>query len=396
VTSRGVRGATRDLALTAVQTLLRLSLRVLSRVFPQSRIAVVSVFPDTEGNGLEVARALVRRYDGRVVWLLEGESPPVEVLALAAQGMVLVPKASLEALWFYLRAEVVFFTHGLFGSPRPCRRKPIVNLWHGDGPKQTRPDDAAGSLIPSTYLVGSTRLFSGYKARAFEVPRERLLVTGNPRTDQFWREVDRRSLEQLGITGEYVVWMPTFRRARAVGAVKPWEESVGAASEVEELEALLEGLRARSIQLVVKPHPMDADRRRRDGVVTVTEADLVRTGVSLYALLGQSAGLVTDYSSVWVDYLLLDRPVAFLVSDRETYTRRLVPHDVLDWLPGELVDKGAAPFARFLADVDAAGECDAVLRKEVATRLGLNPSRSAADDLVTELERRGVLPRPPS
>ena len=40
----------------------------------------------------------------------------------------------------YLRAEAVFFTHGLYGSPRPSPRKPIVNLWHGDGPKDIRPE----------------------------------------------------------------------------------------------------------------------------------------------------------------------------------------------------------------------------------------------------------------
>ena len=40
-------------------------------VVPQSRSVVVSAFPETEGNGVEVARALLQRYDGTVVWLRE-------------------------------------------------------------------------------------------------------------------------------------------------------------------------------------------------------------------------------------------------------------------------------------------------------------------------------------
>lgn len=382
----------RNLLLTTVQGTLRISLRLLSTVFPQTRSVVLSVFPETEGNGLEVARALVRRYAGRVVWLTDGHEPHPDVRALAEQGMLLVPKASLAGLWHYLRSEAVFFTHGLYGSPRPSRRKPIINLWHGDGPKATRPGNEAGSLIPSSYLVAGTQLFGDLKAAAFEIPTERLLVTGNPRTDQFWQAPDRAALEELGITGDFVVWMPTFRQTRAVGAVRRWSESGGVLEDGRtQLAALCDGLARRGLQLVIKPHPMDADRRRWDGAVTVSERDLVRTGLSLYGLLGQSRGLVTDWSSVWVDYLLLDRPMAFLVPDGDSYTRALAPADVLHWLPGEVVDGGPHPFEAFLADLDAHGEEGSVQRKEVATRLGLNPTRTSADDLLDELERREVL-----
>jgi CDP-glycerol glycerophosphotransferase (TagB/SpsB family) len=135
---------------------------------------------------------------------------------------------------------------------------------------------------------------------------------------------------------------------------------------------------------------MDAEERRWDGAVTLTDADLVDAGVSLYALLGVSSGLVTDYSSVWVDYLLLDRPMAFLVPDRETYTRQLLPADVLDWAPGELVGADA-PFAQFLADVDADGAQGAATRAQVAAKIGMTSTRTSADDLVTELSDLGVL-----
>ena len=104
----------------------------------------------------------------------------------------------------------------------------------------------------------------------------------------------------------------------------------------------------------------------------------------------QSAGLVTDYSSVWVDYLLLDRPVAFHVPDRGSYQRALFPADVLDWVPGEVVGP-EAPFARLLADLDAGGQEDSDVRRAVAERIGLTTSRTSADDLVDELAARGVL-----
>jgi hypothetical protein len=326
-----------------------------------------------------------------VVWLRRGGAVPPDVQALADQGMVLVPMASLAGLRAYLRASAVLFTHGLYGSPQPCRRKPIVNLWHGDGPKDIRPDKTVGARIASTYVVGNTELYTHVKASAFGVPSDHELVTGNPRTDQLWRHPSPGRLAQLGITGSFVVWMPTFRQVRAVGAVRVHDTPAPVEDAHAELGPLLEGLRARGLQLVVKPHPLDADRRQLPGMVTVDDDDLAAAGVSLYALLGVSSGLVTDYSSVWVDYLLVNRPIAFSVPDRASYDRELHPADILDWVPGEVVDPAHRPCASFFADLDAAGLLGATARRDVAKRIGLNQSPSAADDLVTALVKLGVL-----
>ena len=381
----------RNLAVATALRLLRVTLTVLSRVVPQSRSVVVSAYPETEGNALEVARALMQRYAGRVVWLREPGPAPTEVHELVEQGMVPVPKASLRGLAAYLRADVVFFTHGLYGSPQPTARKPIVNLWHGDGPKDVRPENGVGGQISSTWFVGSTALFSGYQAAAFGVPEDHVLLTGNPRTDQLWRPVDAERLARLGITGDFVLWMPTFRRARAVGAMREQSElGEGADDGHEQVQALLVGLRTRGLQLVIKPHPMDAEDRFWEGAVTITDADLVQAGASVYGVLGAARGLVTDYSSVWVDYLLLDRPMAFLVPDRDSYTRQLLPADVLDWAPGELVGS-REPFAQFLGDLDSHGSEGAGKRAQVAAKIGLTPSRTAAEDLLTALEERQVL-----
>ncbi|HEU5038902.1 MAG TPA: CDP-glycerol glycerophosphotransferase family protein [Nocardioides sp.] len=386
----------RNVALTVVLGSLRVLLRALSRVVPQDRSVVVTAYPETEGNGVETARALVRRYAGRVVWLRDRGPVPAEVRELAGQGLVLVPKVSLRGLWAYLRAEAVLFTHGLYGSPRPVVRKPVVNLWHGDGPKDITPGRGVGAHIASTWFVGSTALFSPWQAAAFGVPADRVLVTGNPRTDQLWHPVPADRLAALGITGPFVVWMPTFRRPRAVGAVRVHDTAPAAlpdcsAGDRDGLAELLAGLQERGLQLVVKPHPMDADRRRWPGAVTVDEDDLVDAGVPLYGLLGASSGLVTDYSSVWVDYLLLDRPMAFLVTDRVSYDRPLYPADVLDWVPGEVVDLDHRPFAGFFSDLDADGGRGATKRRAVAERIGLNQTATAADDLVTALVKLGVL-----
>jgi CDP-glycerol glycerophosphotransferase (TagB/SpsB family) len=223
------------------------------------------------------------------------------------------------------------------------------------------------------------------------VPADRVLVTGNPRTDQFWQPPAAAGLARLGITGAFVLWMPTFRQARAIGAVRVHAHGTPVDDGRAELGPLLDGLRDRGLQLVVRPHPMDADRRRWDGIATVDDEDLAAAGVTLYSLIGASCGLVTDYSSVWVDYLLLDRPMAFSVPDRTTYDRALYPADVLAWVPGEVVDLADRPFERFFADLDADGRLGSAERRAVRERIGLNGSATSADDLVTALVKLGAL-----
>lgn len=49
--------------------------------------------------------------------------------------------------------------------------------------------------------------------------------------------------------------------------------------------------------------------------------------------------LITDYSSVYFDYQLLDRPIGFAIDDVEEYRRNrgFVFDNILDYMPGEKI-----------------------------------------------------------
>ena len=84
--------------------------------------------------------------------------------------------------------------------------------------------------------------------------------------------------------------------------------------------------------------------------------------------------------------------MAFLVPDRDVLRpRRCYPADVLDWVPGEVVDLGhrrSRPSSPTSTPTVLRGAAE---RHEVAERIGLNPTPTAADDLVTALVKLGVL-----
>ena len=61
--------------------------------------------------------------------------------------------------------------------------------------------------------------------------------------------------------------------------------------------------------------------------------------VRLYELIGVCDGLLSDYSSVAVDYLLLNRPLGYVLADYEIYKekRGFVFDDPLEYMPGEKI-----------------------------------------------------------
>src|SRR4051812_46656618 len=149
-------------------TLLRAALRVT----PSRGHAVVTGFPDDEGNSVELVRALARYVP--VHWLVAGSPEDVSWLVADAERpdrIHIVAKNSPAAFAAYLSASWVFFTHGLFGSPPPPPHKIFVNVWHGDGPKQRKGFADFGS----TYIVSGTRLWGALRAKHFDVPEDRVL-----------------------------------------------------------------------------------------------------------------------------------------------------------------------------------------------------------------------------
>ncbi len=363
------------------------------RIVPARHRAVVAGTPDDEGNSVEVVRALSGRLP--VTWLVSEPADHLTwLLADCAHGdqVRVVPKSSWRGFVAYLRARYVFFTHGLYGSPQPPRRRMVVNLWHGDGPKRRK----GLADIRSTVTVAGTRAWGMRRAEHFKVGEEGVLVCGNPRVDQLGRPAGDASLESLGLDPRdpLVLWLPTYRttdssHGRMAGTLN-WSDG-GELSQRNNVRLLLTEVasiaRDLGVTLVVKPHPLDADRYAEAGLRMLTNADLRAAGVPLYQLLGRSSGLVTDYSSVWTDYLVLDRPIGFYCPDLEEYTagRGLNVPDYRSVAPGPFLES-ADDFKQFLsACVDGVDPWQG-LRQAAVNSLGVETRVGATERLLDALQ----------
>lgn len=309
------------------------------RALPTRRHAVIAGWPQTEANIIELARELSGR-DYPFVWL---DAPSEHALVQYGFGAMprcrALPKRSLRGYWSFLTAELVVFTHGLYGNPRPAKGKTIVNVWHGEGPKRHVLKVGGGrAMVPSDYFVGASEVFAGLEAAGTGAAD--VLLCGQPRLTQLGRDVPSAKLDELGIdpARPFVVWLPTYRQSTGTGLVSGWAdaEEPASGSLEDQFRSCLEQIVAAGAQVVFKMHPLDVLRFSIPGAVEVTDTDLADHGIGLYELIGAADALVTDYSSVWVDYLQIDRPVAFLVPDEAEFMRGrgLEPADVMEHLPG--------------------------------------------------------------
>ena len=309
-------------------------LRCADGVVRPHRRVVLHSQPDLDDNLVAMLRGVPPGL-GHTVLVDDLPAARSRASALGLGGVNLVARRSLRGVWRYLRAGATVSTHGLFGSfPRPGRH--VVGLWHGEFGKLI----GAFADEPTRHydwMPVSSELSQSLRSAEFSMPRSRVGVVGSPRQDLL-------TGTPAGLVAgrrRSVVWAPTFRTSSS-GAGRTDGDPEATHGELApsdpDLQALLHRHQA---TLWFRPHPSDAVplRGHGDHVRAADNAALEELGLTFYELLGSADCFLTDYSSLWIDYLLCDRPMIAFCPDLDAYRRSrglaLEPHE--QWFPGPVV-----------------------------------------------------------
>lgn len=261
------------------------------------------------------------------------------------------------AYYYGATAKYFFYTNNSADLNRyHCPGQLTVNLWHGCGYKgATRMNQNiphSDSMAYFDYAVVPGPVFAETKSEYWQCPKEKILPLGYPRYDWMldkenkkeemldklfgWKEPDTKA----------VIWMPTFRKSSLTGYGEndielPYElPAVNGPDDMKRLDQLC---REKNILLMIKKHPLQigwsGSQEGFTNIRYVTEELLESRDVLLYRLVGVCDGLLSDYSSIAVDYILLDRPIGFVLTDLEMYknARGFVFEDPLKYMPGEKI-----------------------------------------------------------
>lgn len=285
------------------------------------------------------------------------------VAKLRGDGYEAYSASSFRGKYCMLRAGVFFETHGPI-APEYTGSARLVHLTHGNYLKVMLEDhirDWSWILKHAVVLFFERRrqyvvTSDGPPAENMKsmrgAPEERMLVTGLPRNDVLLRDipgerigVNEKALAEFTETaadGPVFLYAPTYREAYGERNGTPFDELDLPLSKVNAL------LSDHDAHLFISPHP--ATTFNRD-VNRLKNVSVLESGGDLYPFLKRCDVLITDYSGIFYDYLLLDRPIVFYAPDLEEYADdRSLYFDYDDHVPGPIAND-ANEFVTSIRDV---------------------------------------------
>ncbi|MES2223537.1 MAG: CDP-glycerol glycerophosphotransferase family protein [Patescibacteria group bacterium] len=248
----------------------------------------------------------------------------------------------LECYLFYeykgaLSAMLAGFTiiDGLMSRStwRYAGRTNIIQLWHGKGMKKGLHLSPYNNSKKNNYfitpqlfkrptkIIASSAYAGKLMALMFNEPMTKIITTGLPRNDVLFKtiknsevdtdlELKESILKVKQVCKGLVLYAPTFRPdgKNPLDAID-WE-------------ALNSDIKEANIYITVLLHPKFA-RKTHSKMESFSNIIYGKPGFDIYPLLINFDALITDYSSIYIDYLLLDRPMIFFDFDIEEYKQKM-------------------------------------------------------------------------
>ena len=313
---------------------------------------------------------LLNHTDEKVYWLSTSEK---EIEAMTKMGLPVARYNTAKGLWLTLRAKYFFHHYGTEQIDRILQYGSTqVNFWHGTPLKKIAYDVVPKVEIPlnplarflnrkgETYLAStSTYLSENILCKAFDIDASHVLNFGYPRMDvmklsrsetiTFCQKYSENLLPYIErAKGKNVfLYMPTWR-----------DDDPDYFSKANiDLQALDQKMAENNGIFFLKLHPLtqNVDIGKYNNIVQIAN------DVDIYPFLTFIDYLITDYSSIFFDFLPLDKEIIFIPYDFENYTKnRELYFDFFDFVPGTCYEN----FDAFIQIIDQIDTMDSSQRRK--------------------------------
>ncbi|MDI9615102.1 CDP-glycerol glycerophosphotransferase family protein [Methanothermobacter sp.] len=293
--------------------------------------------------------------DYSLVWIVDKIKKDFDALQ--------VKRNTIDEYWQFFRSR--YIVSSTFSYPYIRQKNQVyLNLWHGMPLKalfysEKNPEHLPPNFNDENYYLISTSIFMrNVIASCFNQDPRRVFVSGQPRNDKLFNNSRAIFGKMLGIDvdkyDKIIFFLPTYKKS----IFEKEDGEVGSHNfNLFDFDRKLFGqfLRKNNIICLVKFHSLEEEIvkshiKEIENTVFISTEQMLKEDLDLYDILGGVDVLVTDYSSVYFDFLLLDRPIIFVVSDIDDYREKrgfvLEPFEF--WTPGPKV----RTFSEFLAELE--------------------------------------------
>ena len=233
---------------------------------------------------------------------------------------------SLSGMSLFLKTKNIVISHGsdasyFFPYFLDIKSKNIINLWHGIPLKRLslqvkgiRESKSRSRFQKFSSICAASTFEQFLLASCFEMHIDDIWITGTPRNDYLLYPNNEVLQEHSYLNNKVILYAPTWREYGDRSSFFPFEDK-----DLERLNVFLE---TQDAYLLMRGHREEMERIS-DNYGEEKLSRILPAHQEIFPdaqrLLAHVDVLVTDYSSIYLDFLLLDKPMIFIPYDLEQY-----------------------------------------------------------------------------
>lgn len=277
----------------------------------------------------------------QTIWITRNPRIYQQISDLYGRGKV-VYTISINGLLVLLRAKAVCLSHGFsdISNIKLSSKTKILQLWHGIPLKKIGVLDRSFDRSQKKKYVANSQRYDMViscseierknLSKCFSIDESLIKITGLPRNDTLLKEKESSLLERHPwLKSKIILHAPTFRDTGDPVDYFPFPDV-----QIERINQFLE---IHDAYLLLRGHVNETSIRLGEGAIhdnRIISANQDKFQ-DVMELLKYVDVLITDYSSIYIDFLLLDRPVIFLPYDIDDYQKyRGFLYNYVDVTPG--------------------------------------------------------------
>ena len=301
----------------------------ICRLLPLSNIILFESSPDFSDN----ARALYEYFISKevnqkykMIWLynnpdLSSFIPNSNVKAIYRNSLSL--KERLLLIYYHHTAKYIFDSNVYVHM----ERKGQIRIHLGHGMPIKAPYEYCRGAGNMTNILVTSHFFDDLYQKLFLVNKEQILNFGMPRNDDLLKDYQKIKKE-LFHNKKVIFWMPTYRQHKNGNKNTTMDQQLAyglpCIKSKDDLLKLADVCLEENVVILFRNHPAQnvsfISEINNDVMYNINDVFLKKHHLKLYEVLSFSDALITDYSSVYYDYLLTQKPIALTIEDLKAYS----------------------------------------------------------------------------
>lgn len=256
---------------------------------------------------------------------------------------------NIKASYYLATSKFFIYDHNnLYSKLRKRKKQQMIYLSHGRGFKASKGVDYSKIKTPFDVMFTTGQIGTEGLSYFWKCDKKMVKELGYPRNDRFFSDLNHVKNKiinayQLHRFNHIFLWMPTFRKTNNQDISEDYlnnETGLPLFNGVADIDLFNLFLAENKICVLLKVHHLQSDlpiwKKSYSNIRMIKDEELKGMDIQLYEFVGICDALITDYSSIAFDYMLLDRPIIFTVDDYEAYkkSRGFYPENAIDYMAG--------------------------------------------------------------